>query len=105
MQLREKGTIMKRTILIVLYLAATGTFAIVQAEENIEIPDCCNCETLDEECCCGGSVDGCEEDCSGCDESDCGSECEDSEICDSDCDDCTSEEEKEEEFQHCGGCH
>jgi hypothetical protein len=85
---------MKRTILIVLCLAAVGTFAIVQAEGGIEAPDC---ETVDGECCCGGTVDCCEEDCD-CD--DCDSECEDCTGDDCDCDDCTSEEE----FHHCGGC-
>jgi len=102
MQHREEGTVMKRTILIVLCLAAIGTFAIVQAEDNAQHPDCDNCETVDGECCCDGTVDGCKEDCSTCD--DCDSECVDCEDCtsdDCDCDDCSSEEE----FHRCGGCH
>ncbi|MCD4848240.1 MAG: hypothetical protein K8R76_08625 [Candidatus Aegiribacteria sp.] len=94
---------MKRTILIVLCLAAIGTFAIVQAEENTQNPDCENCETVDGECCCDGTVDGCEEDCNecDCDSNDCDSECDDCTGGDCDCDDCDSEEE----FRHCRGCH
>ena len=114
MQHREKGIVMKRTILIVLCLAAIGTFAIVQAEDNAQHPDCDNCETVDGECCCDGTVDGCEEDCSTCDECDCDSECVDCEGCeeaDSDCEDCTGDDcecddcSSEEEFHHCRGCH
>lgn len=99
---------MKRTILIVLCLAALGTFAIVQAEENTQTPDC---ETVGGECCCDGTVDGCEEDCDVCDECDCDSDCEDCTGDDCDCDDCTGDDcdcddcTSEEEFQHCGGCH
>ncbi|MCK4806785.1 MAG: hypothetical protein KAT09_04020 [Candidatus Aegiribacteria sp.] len=106
---------MKRTILIVLCLAAAGTFAIAQAQEDTVTPDCGNFETVDGECCCGGTVDGCTEDCDSCDECDCGSECEDCTGCeetdsgykdctgcDCGCDDSTSEEE---EIHHCGGCH
>ncbi|MCK4504346.1 MAG: hypothetical protein KAW14_01915 [Candidatus Aegiribacteria sp.] len=105
---------MKRTILIVLCLAAVGTLALVQAEEDTEAPVCGHCETVDGECCCGGTVDCCEEDCDecnccsecadctgdDCDCDDCDSECEDCTGDDCDCDDCTSEEE----FHHCGGC-
>ncbi len=104
-----------RTILIVLCLAAAGTFAIVQAQEDT-LPDCDHCETVDGECCCGGTVDGCTEDCNSCDECDCGSECEDCTGCEEECtcetecegcscDDCSSEEEIDEEVRHCGGCH
>lgn len=101
MQLRQKGTVMKRKMLIVLCLAAIGTFAIVQAEENTKNPDCDNCETVDGECCCDGTVDGCKENCDVCDECDCDSEREDCTGNDCDCDDCDSEEE----FRHCRGCH
>ena len=98
---------MKRTILIVLCLAAVDTFAIAQAQEDTKASDC---ETADEGCGFGGTVDGCEEDC---DECDCGSECEDCEGCEetvSDCKDCAGDDcycddcSSEEEFQHCGGC-
>ena len=106
---------MKRTILIVLCLAAIGTFAIVQAEENTQTPDC---ETFADECSCDGTVEGCAE---KCDECNCDSDCEDTdsdcsnctgcEDTDSDCDDCTGDDcdcddcDSEEEFQHCRGCH
>ena len=100
---------MKRTILTVLCLAAIGTFAIVQAQEDTDTTDCENCVTANETCCCGGTVEDCTGDCDDCDECDCDSEseeCTDCEDCteyDSNCDECTSEEAVV--VYHCGGCH
>ncbi len=90
---------MKRIILVALSITIAGTFAMVQAHEDTLVPDCDHCETVDGECCCDGTVDGCTEDCSTCDECDCEEDC----TCDTDCscDDCSSEEE----IHHCGECH
>ena len=104
---------MKRIILVALSIAIAGTFAIVQAHEDTLVPDCGNCETVDGECCCGGTVDGCTEDCDSCGECDCEGEgstdCEEECTCEEECDDCScddcSSEEDEEEVHHCGGCH
>jgi len=105
---------MKRIILVALSIALAGTFAIVQAQEDTSVHDCDHCETVDEDCSCGGTVDGCTEDCDSCDECDCDCEgdctcdtdcsCDDC-TCDTECDDCTCEEDDEEELHHCGGCH
>ncbi|NOQ22043.1 MAG: hypothetical protein GQ565_05255 [Candidatus Aegiribacteria sp.] len=106
---------MKRIILVALSIAIAGTFAIVQAHEDTLVPDCDNCETVDGECCCGGTVDGCTEDCDSCDSCDC--ECKEDCTCDTECscDDCTCDTEcddcscddcsSEEEVHHCDGCH
>jgi hypothetical protein len=115
MQLKQKGTVMKRMLIVMLSLAAAGSFAILQAHEDAATPHSCGGDcaaTLEDGCCCGGSVDGCEGDCSSCDECGCDSECE--EECDETactCDECThqdeldDEEEVEAEPVHCGGCH
>ena len=106
---------MKRIILVALSIAAAGTFFTAQALEDTLVPDCDHCETEDGECCCGGTVDGCTEDCDSCDSCDCDSECGDCTGCeesDSDCEDCTGSDctcndcnsEEEEEVHHCGGC-
>lgn len=105
---------MKRILLIVLSITLAGTLAIAQAQEDTNTT---NCESVDGECCCGGTVDGCTGDCDDCDECDCDSgsgectdckeinpDCKDCTGCDSNCDDCTSEEVVEE-VHHCGGCH
>ncbi len=108
---------MKRIILIVLSIAVAGTIAITHAHEDSHIPDCDHCETVDGECCCGGTTDGCMEDCDSCEECDCGGECDDCTDCDgtdSGCKDCTGSDcgchdsisdEDEEEVHHCDGCH
>ncbi|MEN8209177.1 MAG: hypothetical protein ABFR50_07995 [Candidatus Fermentibacteria bacterium] len=103
---------MKRIILLALSIVVVGTFAIAQAQEDTSVHDCDNCETVDEECSCGGTVDGCTDNCDTCDEHDDTAGCEDEECdCETPCDDCTcddssSEEVVEEEIQHCGGgCH
>ena len=109
---------MKRIILLALSIALAGTFAIAQAHDDTHVPHCDHCETVDGVCCCGGTVDGCTEDCNSCDECDCSCEgegctdCEENCTCDTDdcsCIDCSSEEddddEEEQETHHCGGCH
>ena len=106
---------MKRIILVALSIALAGTFAIVQAQEDTSVHDCDHCETVDEDCSCGGIVDGCTEDCDSCDEHDDSAGCEEECNCETACDDCTCEEEEEEEeeevvvveeeVQHCGECH
>ena len=103
---------MKRIAFIVLSIAVAGTFAIAQAHDHTITPDSDSCETVDGECCCSGTVDGCEEDCSTCESCDCDCEdctdCEEECTCDTACDDCVCDDcssEEEEEFLHCGGCH